>query len=172
MSRLIIAFESVAIHRSQPWPVGVDDNDIVTSGLGKDDGAKLVGFGELGDNRITVFPDAVRRDPELAVGLVPTFSDGSFFEWALRIKEVTVRQSTTDELRAKPFGSVVYATDTDRYFRKGPKDTWHPILPQTGERFGQGNAIRSAYLEQTVGPITDATAECERLSKVNRKKAS
>lgn len=72
---------------------------------------------------------------------------------------------TPEELTAKPHGAVVHAIYMDTYWRKGPRDTWHPISPTTGERHTQRDAIRSAYLERLVGRVVDNTAETERLSR-------
>lgn len=88
MSKLIINFEAQP-DLSVPWPVGVE-NGTVTSGLGNDDGARLVGFGKQGEYHIDVFPEAVINDPSLAVGLVPTFANGTLFEWGVKVSSVDV----------------------------------------------------------------------------------
>jgi len=74
-----------------PWPVGVDDDNNVVSGLGRDDGAWLVGFGPLGEQHVTVLTDQALEDPARVVGLVPTFSkEGGFFEWQCVVSEMLV----------------------------------------------------------------------------------
>ena len=87
--RVIIQFETADDGR-RPWPVGVDPDGTVTSGLGPDDGAKLIGFGPLGENRVTVWPGDAVEDPASVVGLVATFGKGNFFEWAIPIAELRV----------------------------------------------------------------------------------
>jgi hypothetical protein len=86
----ILYFKHEDVMTPKPWPVAIDGNGFVLSGLGSDDGSKLVGFGPKGAFTVTV----IRKDmtPENVVGLVPTFSDGNgFFEWALEVQEVVVR---------------------------------------------------------------------------------
>lgn len=74
------------------WPIAVDGNNDVQSGLGPDDGARLIGFGPLGTQSVTVFPEEAIDTPESVIGLVPSFSDGSgFFEWGVEIRELEVR---------------------------------------------------------------------------------
>lgn len=92
MSSLIINFESLP-DLSTPWPVAVKDG-VVTSGLGKDDGARLVGFGEQGEYHIAVYPEQVIDDPALAVGLVPTFANGNLFEWSVKVSSVQVTDAS------------------------------------------------------------------------------
>lgn len=70
------------------------------------------------------------------------------------------------ELRALPFGTVVFAIEQDRYYRKGRWETWHRIDRRTGERVGQRNAVRTDYLQMLAGPVTNTTAETERLSAI------
>lgn len=75
---------------------------------------------------------------------------------------------TPEELRALPFGAVVHDMDEDRYYRKGRWDTWYPIDQATGERVGQRDAVRSAYLPRFHPNLTDSTAETQRLSRVRQ----
>ena len=89
---MIIHFEMDKNFRT-PWPVQVDEQSVVTSGLGHDDGANLLGFGPLGEQRVTVYPIAVWEDPSIAVGLVPSFAakDGKGpFEWQCVVSEVLI----------------------------------------------------------------------------------
>ena len=100
--RMIISFVNEDIHRPQPWPVGLDENPVpgfesvthwvVSSGLGNDDGAVLVGFGPIHEQHISVLPEVAIDQPHLIEGLAATFSkDGGFFEWAIPVKELSVR---------------------------------------------------------------------------------
>jgi hypothetical protein len=76
----IIKFQTEDVMQPQPWPIGVDDDGKVTSGLGPDDGAHLVGFGPRDEWTITVLRS--QMTPENVVGLSPTFSDGhGLFQW-------------------------------------------------------------------------------------------
>lgn len=77
---------------------------------------------------------------------------------------------TGDELRALPFGAVVWAMEKDRYYRKGRNDTWHRIRQVDGQRSGQQDAVRSAYLQGFVGTVTNTTAETERLRKIKERR--
>jgi len=92
MSKLIIEFQHEDVMQPRPWPVGVSADDIVTSGLGHDDGARLLGFGPLGEQNVTVSPEAARTDPQSVIGLAPTFSNvgGNMFEWRYLVRELTV----------------------------------------------------------------------------------
>jgi len=90
MSKTILYFKNEDVMKPQPWPVAYDIAGIVTSGLGPDDGAFLVGFGPVDEFRITV----LRADatPENVLGLAPTFSAGGhFFKWALEVRELVTQ---------------------------------------------------------------------------------
>lgn len=90
---LIIEFQHHDVLEPRPWPVAVDSQGIVTSGLGPDDGATLIGFGPKGEQRITVWLVAASQKPEIVKGLVPSFSDingKGLFEWSIPIAELTV----------------------------------------------------------------------------------
>lgn len=89
---LIINFEAVDVRSPQPWPVRIDARGLVTSGLGDDDGACLVGFGPAGEQRVTYFADEELNLEEL-VGMQPTFVDpaGKMFLWRLTIASVEVK---------------------------------------------------------------------------------
>jgi hypothetical protein len=67
-----------------PWPVLVDDEGTVRSGLGEWDNAALVGFGPAGQQTVTVFRE---QDPASVVGMTPTFSDGNLFVWDIPVRE-------------------------------------------------------------------------------------
>jgi hypothetical protein len=91
MSKIIIEFEHEDVMTPRPWPVGINAEGIVTSGLGPDDGATLIGFGPKGKQEITVWLIAASTNPEIVKGLVPTFSnEGGLFEWSLPIAELKV----------------------------------------------------------------------------------
>jgi hypothetical protein len=111
---MLIHFKMAEDFRT-PWPVQVDEHGTVTLGLGPDDGANLLGFGPLGEQRITVFPIAVFEDPSIAVGLVPTFAskDGKGpFEWQCIVDEVLIykRKPQTGVAGDTPGGDATSAT--------------------------------------------------------------
>lgn len=89
MTRLIIEFD-IDKHNQRPWPILVDGEDTVISGLGPDDGSRLLGFGPFGAQRVDIFPEIVRQEPAAAKGLVATFSNGTPFEWQVTVREVRV----------------------------------------------------------------------------------
>lgn len=100
---MIISYRRDNLDKPQPWPVGLDEKPVagyddlthwvVSSGLGDDDGAVLVGFGPVGEYRVVVMPEAAAADPTSAEGLAATFSKGDgFFEWAMPVNELTVRE--------------------------------------------------------------------------------
>lgn len=92
--KMLIEFAHHDVMKARPWPVAIDKDDTVTSGLGRDDGAGLLGFQEQGVQRVTVTIEEVMEDPGLAVGLYPVFANGGVFAWALPIRSVTVRHFT------------------------------------------------------------------------------
>jgi hypothetical protein len=97
-NKAIITFESPDVMASKPWPIGIDVNDNVTSGLGKDDGARLIGFGELGKQYVSVLIEDARDNPESVKGLVPTFAkDGGLFEWSIPVAEFTLTEPIVDK---------------------------------------------------------------------------
>lgn len=73
-----------------------------------------------------------------------------------------------EELRLLPHGSVVATPEstTYSYWRKGRRDTWHPISQVNGQRIGQRNTYHSHYLVKFFGPVTNADAESERLRQI------
>lgn len=87
----VIHFEHKDIHDPAPWPVAVDGENTVQSGLGRDDGARLIGFGPLGAQRVTVFAEDAIQDPARVVGLAPTFADGNMFSWNMPVSELVIR---------------------------------------------------------------------------------
>lgn len=90
MSKIIIHFEQQDVHQPQPWPIGITDGT-VTSGLGKDDGATLIGFAERGTYVVKVFAKAAEADPASVVGLVPVFGNGGMFNWDIPVRSMEVR---------------------------------------------------------------------------------
>lgn len=102
MKRMIITYDMQEDTKVTPWPIGLAEERLpqdeqrtrwkVTSGLGPDDGAILVGFGPLTEQRVTVFPEAAAADPASVVGLAASFSDGAgFFEWAIPVAELSIQ---------------------------------------------------------------------------------
>lgn len=92
MSKLIIDFQHDDVMQPKPWPVTIDENNDATSGLGNDDGARLVGFGESGSvGSALILPEDARKDPASVIGLVPTFSTGTgLFWWQHAVRGLTV----------------------------------------------------------------------------------
>lgn len=91
MSIMIISFKT-GPNGKLPYPVAIDEQNNVMSGLGEDDGARLVGFSPRGKQELAHIVADVRAIPSIAVGLSPTFSDGeNLFLWDLEIAGVTFR---------------------------------------------------------------------------------
>lgn len=112
MSKIIIEFEHTDVMSPRPWPVGINEQAVVTSGLGPDDGATLIGFGPKGAQEITVWLVAASEKPEIVKGLVPTFAsrDGSgLFEWSIPIAEI---RFLDDEQR--PFDNTMMLPTSSR----------------------------------------------------------
>ena len=68
--------QSAPVTQPQPWPIALSEDLDVESGLGPDDGARLVGFQEGDVQHVVLTAGEFRTDPAAAVGLVPVFSDG------------------------------------------------------------------------------------------------
>lgn len=91
MSKLIIQFEHPDVMDPAPRPVGISAENVVTSGLGHDNGALLVGFGSQGAQRVEIFVDEARSKPEDVLGLAPTFvKNGKLFEWPRPVASIVV----------------------------------------------------------------------------------
>ena len=74
-----------------PWPVGIDADNKVTSGLGNDDGAVFIGFAQPGVEGLAYMPEDIGDIDFEAEELVPVFSNGGgFFNWNLIIRGVRV----------------------------------------------------------------------------------
>jgi hypothetical protein len=76
----------------RPWPIAVNEDMTVASGLGSDDGARLIGFQVEGIQSIEVFATEWRVDLSLAVGLEPVFASGGLF--VMRGKVVSAEEVT------------------------------------------------------------------------------
>lgn len=90
--KMLIHFEHTDVMQPVPWAVAIDHEHMVTSGLGHEDGAFLVGFGPKDEQRITVLLEDAQENPETVVGLVPTFTrNGKLFVWNLAVTRLEVR---------------------------------------------------------------------------------
>ncbi len=89
MSKLIIEFKHKDVHEPRPWPVGINDDNIVTSGLGPDDGAVWIGFARKGEQAyFAATIDFLDIDFEKQ-DIVPVFTNnGSMFNWDIPIREI------------------------------------------------------------------------------------
>lgn len=91
MKKMILEFEHHDVMEPKPWPVAINEENDVTSGLGTDDGARLIGFGMLGEQHVEVWPEHAWADPQLVVGLAASFATPSgMFEWALKVQSIKV----------------------------------------------------------------------------------
>lgn len=91
---LILHFENDDVrNKPQPWPVAIDPANVVQSGLGLDDGARFIGLGPAGEQRISVNPGVVRLAPDVAIGMTASFSnhDGIFL-WKPVIARVEIKE--------------------------------------------------------------------------------
>lgn len=86
---------TIRVEDSRTAPIHLDDDLTATSGLGSYNGARLLGFGPRGAQRVTVWSDTALDDPSAVVGLVPTFVstfDGGLFEWDTLVSEFVVSE--------------------------------------------------------------------------------
>lgn len=90
MKQITITLDQTDVMKPRPWPIRLDADYKVTSGLGQDDGALLVGFGPAGQQTITVYAEQAVADPASVVGLTATFSDGNLFLWGIPVKTFVV----------------------------------------------------------------------------------
>ena len=90
MSKLVIDFKrDDDIMVPAPWPIGLDDNNVVTSGLGHDDGAVLIGFAIEGEQTVVFFADQIADIDWEQDSLVPVFSkDNKFFNWNIPVRGI------------------------------------------------------------------------------------
>ena len=90
MSKIVIDFKHEDVHQPKPWPVGIADG-IVTSGLGKDDGAVLIGFAKADTQALAFMPEEIDTIDFEAEDIVPVFSaNGGFFNWNLPVRGIRV----------------------------------------------------------------------------------
>lgn len=87
---LVITFKNPDIMKPQPWPIYVDEENFVTSGLGEDDGATFIGFAPKGETRFRATVrefDTLNFDEE---DVVPVFvKDEQMFNWNIPIKKIS-----------------------------------------------------------------------------------
>ena len=78
MSRLVIDLKrDDDIMVPAPWPIGLEDG-VVTSGLGHDDGAVLIGFAKKDEQSLAYMPEQI-----------DTISDGKgFFNWNIPVRGI------------------------------------------------------------------------------------
>jgi hypothetical protein len=98
--QLIIEFKHVDPLAPRPWPVAIDDDNVVTSGLGDDDGAKFIGFARKGETkyfgstRDILSIDFVNQD------IVPVFQTATqMFNWDIPIRGFRHVPATTPTYR-------------------------------------------------------------------------
>jgi hypothetical protein len=91
MSNTVINFKpSGNVMDPAPWPILLDENWRVLSGMGPEgDGAQLVGFGPAGEQTVEVYAWEAMKHPENVEGMTPTFSDGGLFVWNLPVESIT-----------------------------------------------------------------------------------
>jgi hypothetical protein len=83
--------QAVRVDGQRPWPISVDADMSVMSGLGQDDGARLIGFQQPGVQSVVLMASAWVQDLDAAVGLEPVFSNGYLFVMQGAIVEVAGR---------------------------------------------------------------------------------
>lgn len=84
--------QEVRADGQRPWPIAVDQDMVVVSGLGEDDGARLIGFQEPGVQTVVLLATAwVQGDLDAAKGLEPVFSNGNLFVMQGPIEAVSQR---------------------------------------------------------------------------------
>lgn len=107
MSRLIIEFQHTDVHEPAPWPIGINDDNVVTSGLGHDDGAVFLGFARKGQQEYFASPTDIGILDFQAQDIVPVFTNnGTMFNWDIAIRAIRAVDvpNTTDV--ADPTGTV------------------------------------------------------------------
>jgi len=96
----VLDFKHEDVNEPRPWPVGIKDG-IVTSGLGDDDGAALIGFAIQGEQRAVFLADQIEAIDWDQDELVPVFSNaGGFFNWDIPIRgirKIEVAEVITDK---------------------------------------------------------------------------
>ena len=71
--------QEVRADGQRPWPIAVDEKFDVVSGLGEDDGSRLIGFQSPGIQRVILMAAGWAKDLDAAIGLEPVFSNGNLF---------------------------------------------------------------------------------------------
>lgn len=95
---LIIALRQGAGSDKRPYPIRIDNRKAVT-GLGRDDGATLVGFSKPNTQRIELTVDAAIANPGSVEGLWPIFANGTgMFDWSLEVDSIRVVPSLAEEM--------------------------------------------------------------------------
>lgn len=92
---MVIYFEHTDVNKAQPWPIAVDPDGLVQSGLGNDDGSRLLGFGPKNVQAVDVRWQVAALAPDSVIGLVPTFAapDGTgLFLWNIPIARIEIRE--------------------------------------------------------------------------------
>ena len=89
MSKLIIEFKHSDVMEPRPWPIGINDDNIVTSGLGNDDGAVWIGFARKGEQAYFASPRDIGTLDFETQDIVPVFTNnGQMFNWDIPIAEI------------------------------------------------------------------------------------
>lgn len=93
MSQYLISQSHGDVSKPAPWPVLVDEEGKVLSGLGSDDGSQLLGFQHGDVQQVVLWFADFQVLPATAVGLVPVFSQpGGMFAQHPEIVAVAVRE--------------------------------------------------------------------------------
>lgn len=91
MNAIVIEFKHEDVHQPRSWPIGINDDNIVTSGLGAHDGAVFIGFAHPGVEGLAYTTEDIGDIDFEAEELVPVFSNGhGFFNWDVIIRGVRV----------------------------------------------------------------------------------
>lgn len=83
--------QEVRANYQRPWPIAVDAEMVVVSGLGEDDGARLIGFQSPGVQNVILMASEWITDTSKAVGLEPVFSNGNLFVMQGAVESVAHR---------------------------------------------------------------------------------
>lgn len=94
MPNIIIQQEPMPSHQ-MPWPIVIDNERNVVHG--RPDAKFLSGFGEQGTYTLTVTGPEFIANPELAIGLVPTFVDAGGNMFAVDLKVISAKEYAGDE---------------------------------------------------------------------------
>lgn len=95
MSKLIIDFKHDDVMQPKPWPVAINDDNKVTSGLGNDDGATWNGFARKGEMGFFAAPTDFATIDFEAEDIVPVFTkDDVMFNWDIPIRAIRAEAVT------------------------------------------------------------------------------